>query len=72
MNQPLFRKKSVDKVSSPEQLNEYIRVANPGVWMVLAAIVILLANDGCGYASDGRRIVDMGSRYHTSFECKNG
>jgi hypothetical protein len=43
MNQQLFRKKSVDKVSSPEQLNEYIRVANPGVWMVLAAIVILLA-----------------------------
>ena len=43
MNERLFRKKSVDKVSSPEQLNEYIRVANPGVWMVLAAIVILLA-----------------------------
>ena len=43
MNTQLFRKKSVDKVSSPEQLNEYIRVANPGVWMVLAAIVILLA-----------------------------
>ena len=43
MNDHLFRKKSVDKVSSPEQLNEYIRVANPGVWMVLAAIVILLA-----------------------------
>ena len=43
MNDQLFRKKSVDKVSSPEQLTEYIRVANPGVWMVLAAIVILLA-----------------------------
>ena len=42
MNQTLFRKKSLDKVSSPEQLNEYIKVANPGVWMVLAAIVILL------------------------------
>ena len=43
MNNQLFRQKSVDKVSSPEQLNEYIRVANPGVWLVLAAIVILLA-----------------------------
>ena len=43
MNDQLFRKKSVDKVSSPEQLNEYIRVTTPGVWMVLAAIVILLA-----------------------------
>ena len=43
MNEQIFRKKSVDKVCSPEQLNEYIRVANPGVWMVLAAVVILLA-----------------------------
>ena len=43
MNDQLFRKKSVERVSSPEQLNDYIRVANPGVWMVLAAIVILLA-----------------------------
>ena len=42
MNEQLFRKKSIEKVSSPEQLNEYIRVSNPGVWMVLTAIVILL------------------------------
>lgn len=38
----LFRKKSMEKVNSPEQLNDYIHVANPGVWMVLAAIIILL------------------------------
>ena len=43
MNKQIFRKKSVDKVSSPEQLNEYIRVANPSVWIILAAIVVLLA-----------------------------
>ena len=43
MKQQLFRKKSIEKVSSPEQLDEYIRVANPSVWIVLAAIVILLA-----------------------------
>lgn len=38
----LFRKRSMEKVNSPEQLNEYIRASNPGVWMVLAAITILL------------------------------
>jgi len=43
MNEQLFRKKSMDRVSSPEQLNEYIRVSNPGIWMVLAAILVLLA-----------------------------
>lgn len=42
MNEQLFRKKSIEKVSSPEQLNEYIRVTNPGVWLVLTAIIILL------------------------------
>ncbi len=42
MNEQLFRKKSVDRVSSPEQLNDYIRVSNPGIWMILAAIVVLL------------------------------
>lgn len=42
MNDKIFRKKSIDRMSSPEQLNDYIKVTNPGVWMVLAAIVILL------------------------------
>lgn len=42
MNTKLFRKSSIDRVNSPEQLNDYIRVANPGVWLVLAAIVALL------------------------------
>ena len=39
----LFRQKSLDRISSPEQLNDYIRVSTPSVWMVLIAIVILLA-----------------------------
>ncbi|MGN0316579.1 MAG: hypothetical protein ACI4E1_01450 [Lachnospira sp.] len=42
MNDKIFRKKSVDRISSPEQLNDYIKVTNPGVWMALVAIVILL------------------------------
>ena len=43
MNDNIFRKKSVDKMSSPEQLNDYIKVTSPGIWMALAAIAILLA-----------------------------
>ena len=38
----LFRKKSIDRVSSPEQLNDYIRVTRPSVWLVLIAIILLL------------------------------
>lgn len=43
MEKQIFRKKSVERVSSPEQLNDYIRVSNPSVWMTLAAIIVLLA-----------------------------
>ena len=38
----IFREKSIDRVSSPEQLNDYIRVTTPTVWLVLLALVILL------------------------------
>ncbi|MCC8152395.1 MAG: hypothetical protein LIO96_13385 [Lachnospiraceae bacterium] len=39
----IFRKKSMDRMASPEQLNDYLRVCSPGVWMVLAAVILLLA-----------------------------
>jgi len=42
MNDTLFRKASMDRLKSPEHLNEYIRVANPGIWLVLGAIILLL------------------------------
>ena len=42
MENTIFRKKSMDRISSPEQLNDYIRVTNPGIWTVLAAVIVLL------------------------------
>lgn len=38
----IFRKKSIERISSPEQLHDYIRVTTPSVWLVLIAIIILL------------------------------
>ena len=43
MSEEIFRKKSLDKVKSPENLDEYIRVSNPGVWLLLVSIIVLLA-----------------------------
>ncbi len=43
MDNNIFRKKSIDRVSSPEQLNDYIRVSNPGIWIVLISVIVLLA-----------------------------
>ena len=43
MQSQLFRKKSVERITSPEQLQDYMRVTNPGVWLVLGAVIALLA-----------------------------
>lgn len=43
MGEEIFRKKSLDKVRSPENLDDYIRVSNPGVWLLLVSIIVLLA-----------------------------
>ena len=39
----IFRKKSLERVTSPEQLDDYIKVTTPSVWLVLAATLILIA-----------------------------
>lgn len=39
----IFRKKSLDSLSSPESLNDYLRVTNPAIWAVLGAIILLIA-----------------------------
>lgn len=43
MADQLFRKKSIDRVSSPEQLHDYMRVTSPKLWMILVTILVLLA-----------------------------
>ena len=49
----VFRKKSLERLDSPEQLNDYIRVTNPGVWLLLAGIIVLLAG-ACVWGFVGR------------------
>ena len=38
----IFRQKSLDQISSPEQLHDYLHVTNPTVWLALAAVALLL------------------------------
>ncbi|MBQ8913505.1 MAG: hypothetical protein IJ054_05610 [Lachnospiraceae bacterium] len=42
MNNSIFREKTLERVSSPEELNDYIKVTSPRVWIVMAAILLLL------------------------------
>ena len=39
----VYRKASMERIQSPEQLNDYLRVTNPSVWVILAAVVLILA-----------------------------
>lgn len=32
----------MDRISSPEQLNDYLRVTNPRIWMLLVAVFLLV------------------------------
>ena len=41
--QSVYRKKTLDRISSPEQLTDYLRVTDPGIWVILAAVILLLA-----------------------------
>ena len=42
MNDSIFRKKSMDRISSPEESLDYLRVTKPAIWMILVAIVFIL------------------------------
>ena len=41
-NNDLFRKKSLESIASPEQMNDYIKVIGPGLWRVLGAVIVFL------------------------------
>ena len=42
MNKSLFREKSIQRIQSPENLNEYIQVSNPGIWIIMVSIAFIL------------------------------
>ena len=49
----LFRKKSEEYIDSPEKLDQYLHVTNPGVWGILLGVLIL-AVGACVWCVMGR------------------
>ena len=39
----IYREKTLERISTPDQLTDYLKVTNPGIWVILAAVIILLA-----------------------------
>lgn len=45
MEDRIYREGAVDRLSSPENMNQYVRVTRPALWVTLAAVILLIA--GC-------------------------
>ena len=60
----IFRKSTLERISSPEKLNEYIKVSRPSIWIILGAIVILVISAAFWASTaeitpDGLRLIDL-------------
>lgn len=53
MSSQIFREKSIRQISSPEQLDNYVRSVGPGVWLCLTVVVLLLTGV-CVWGAFGR------------------
>lgn len=49
----LFREKSLKRISSPEQLNDYMKVTGLSVWLIILAIIFILIS-ACLWGVMGR------------------
>ena len=75
----IFRQKSIDRISSPEQLTDYLRVTNPGIWVLLVAIILLLGGlfvwsmvGNLETVADGVAVVDNGTAQIMVTDTVNG
>ena len=41
-SQSLFRAKNMERIESPESMNDYLQVTSPGVWLVLSTVIVFL------------------------------
>ena len=42
MADDIYNKKALDKIKTPDNLNDYIKVSNPQLWIILCAVLLLL------------------------------
>ena len=41
-NESIFSQESLSRIGRPEELTDYVRVTTPSIWIVLAAIALLV------------------------------
>ena len=43
MNKSIFREKSIERISSPEKIDDYMKITGISMWLILGCILVLLA-----------------------------
>ncbi len=80
-DETVFREKSIERISSPDQLNDYVKLSDPGVWFVLAAVMVILTGacvfgilghidstvPGVGISKEGRMVCLVKKEYGGRF-----
>ena len=42
MDKSIFREKSIERISSPEKIDDYMKIAGISMWLVLGCILLVL------------------------------
>ena len=80
-NETVFRDKSIERISSPDRLNDYIKLSDPGTRVIIAAIMVILIGacvfgifgridskvPGVGIVKDGRMVCLVKKEYGDMF-----
>lgn len=71
MGNSIFRKKSLDKISSPDQLDQYLKVSTPSAWFILLALALVAVSAGiwCIFGSIPQTICGTGIRIGENMVC---
>lgn len=62
MDNKIFRKESLERIASPDRLDDYLRVSSPSVWIVLLALFLVVAAAGswCIFGSLPQTVTGIG------------
>ncbi len=59
MKNDLFRKEAVEKIRGPEDMNTYVKVLNPRIWLILIGIAVAVVGLAVFVASTGYPLWDL-------------
>ncbi|GAA6479567.1 hypothetical protein DW886_23760 [Enterocloster aldenensis] len=71
MNEIIFRKKSLERIAAPDELDDYLKVTSPSVWVILAALILAVTAAGvwCFFASIPTTAPAVGIRSQAGAVC---